>query len=76
MKNIINNFKTSFECVPRNSSWVRDFCERVENIFSTEHVDGVESFDMTLNYLISFCSNWKIGPILVHIPPSIFIHHK
>ncbi len=75
MKNIVNKFKTSFECVPRNL-WVRDFCEKVENIFSTKHVDGVESFDMTLNYLITFCSNWKIGPIEVHIPQSIFIHHE
>jgi hypothetical protein len=62
MKNIINNFKTNFECVPRNS-WVKDFRERVEKIFFAKHVDGVESFDTTLNYFISFCSNWKIGPI-------------
>ncbi len=75
MRNIINNFKTNFECVPRNS-WVKDFCERVEKIFSTKYVDRVKSFDTTLNYLISFCSNWKIIPIWVHILASIFIHHE
>jgi hypothetical protein len=54
----------------------RDFCERVENIFCTRHVDGVENIDMTLNYFINFYSNWKIGLSWVHIPPSIFIHHE